>query len=130
MANSNTGRRRNPFPWLLLSLRGRISRQIYWLTCGYLISANTVVASQIVGGEEASFFNVAVSVWPFVALGTVYCQVAISVKRLHDIGYSGFLGLASLVPFINIFFTVWVGLPPGTSGPNPYGDAPDRPPAG
>ena len=36
--------------------------------------------------------------------------IAIAVKRLHDIGYSGFLALAIFVPLVNIFFTIWVGV--------------------
>ena len=51
------------------------------------------------------------------------------MKRLHDVGYSGFLALAMFVPLVNIFFTIWVGIVPGTAGPNAYGDVPDSVPA-
>ena len=62
-------------------------------------------------------------------IATVYSNLAVTVKRLHDIGYSGFLALAIFVPLVNIFFTIWVGVVPGTPGPNVYGEAPDSVPA-
>jgi uncharacterized membrane protein YhaH (DUF805 family) len=122
-------RGRSSIAWLFLSFRGRISRQVYWLTFGYIFSVNAVVIGQLIGEQEGLFFNLAEAIWPFVALGTIYAQLSVSVKRLHDIGYSGFLALASVIPFVNILFTIWIGLPPGTNGPNPYGDVTDAPPS-
>ena len=122
-------RRPSPIAWLFLSFRGRVSRQVYWLTFGYMVSVVAVVTGQLLGEQEGIFFQLAQVAWPFVILGTVYVQLSVSVKRLHDMGYSGLLALASFVPFVNFLFTIWVGLPPGTDGPNAYGDAADRPPA-
>jgi uncharacterized membrane protein YhaH (DUF805 family) len=62
-------------------------------------------------------------------LATLYCNLAVAVKRLHDVGYSGFLALALVIPLVNFAFTIWVGILPGTAGPNRYGNAPDTPPA-
>lgn len=115
--------------WLFLSFRGRVSREVYWLTFGYMVSVNAAIVCQLVGPEGRLFFRFAEAVSPFVALGTIYVQLSVSVKRLHDIGYSGFLALASFIPFVNLLFTIWIGLPPGTAGPNAYGDATDRPPS-
>ena len=127
MANSPNWLR-TPLSWLLLSLKGRISRGIYWLSYFFLICVTSVVVGQLIGGEHASFFTVAQMIGPFVITGTVYANLAIAVKRLHDIGYSGFLAAAMFIPIINFFFTIWVGIVPGTAGPNPYGEAPDRVP--
>jgi uncharacterized membrane protein YhaH (DUF805 family) len=115
--------------WLLFSLRGRASRQTYWLSYILLICLNAVVVGQLIGGEEATFGSVAEVIAPFVIIATIYSNLAVTVKRLHDIGYSGFLSVAIFVPVVNFFFTVWVGIVPGTVGPNAYGDAPDSPPA-
>jgi uncharacterized membrane protein YhaH (DUF805 family) len=32
------------------------------------------------------------------------------------------------VPLVNLVFTIWIGILPGTPGPNAYGEAPDRVP--
>jgi uncharacterized membrane protein YhaH (DUF805 family) len=120
---------RTPLSWLLLGLKGRISRGIYWLSYFFLMCVTAVLVGQLIGGEQASLFTVAQAIGPFVIIGTIYANLAISVKRLHDIGYSGFLALAMFIPLINFAFTIWVGIVPGTVGPNAYGEAPDRVPA-
>jgi uncharacterized membrane protein YhaH (DUF805 family) len=129
VANAQTGARRSSIAWLLLSLRGRASRQTYWLSYLMLVSLNAVIVGQLLGGEEASFGEIAAAVGPVVIIATIYSNLAVTVKRLHDVGYSGFLSVAMFVPLVNFFFTIWVGILPGTAGPNPYGDLPDSVPA-
>ena len=60
---------------------------------------------------------------------TIYWTVAISVKRLHDVGYGGFLAAALFIPLVNVAFTISIGILPGSSDPNAYGPGPDMPPA-
>ena len=94
-----------------------------------LVCVQSAILSQLVGGEEASYYNIASALALPVLLVTIYANVAISVKRLHDIGYSGFLALAILIPIVNLAFSIWAGVLPGTPAANAYGDAPDTPPA-
>jgi uncharacterized membrane protein YhaH (DUF805 family) len=121
-------RSRSPVLWLLFSLKGRISRRIYWLAYLFIIAVQSVVLAQLISGGAASFYDVAASLGPIVLLVTLYWNLAISVKRLHDIGYGGFLAAALFVPLVNLAFTIWVGLLPGTPDPNRFGDAADIPP--
>ena len=129
MAEQKTTKRRSPLPWLFASFKGRVSRGIYWLAYAMLLCVNAVLVGQLIGGPEASFSRLADTVAPAVILATLYANFAVAVKRLHDIGYSGFLAIALLIPFINFAFTIWVGIVPGTAGPNRFGDATDRQPA-
>jgi uncharacterized membrane protein YhaH (DUF805 family) len=129
VANSRTGRRPSPLAWLLISLTGRISRRVYWLAYLLIVSVQSALLAQMVGVGEASLHSLAAAIGPIVLLVTVYCSIAISAKRLHDVGYSGFLAIAILIPFLNVAFAIWVGLLPGTAGPNAYGDAADVPPS-
>ena len=114
--------------WVFVSLRGRISRQVYWLAYLALLCLNAVLVGQLFG-EEASYHRLAQLALPYVVIATFYTNVAVAVKRLHDVGYSGFLAAALFIPFINLFFTIWVGILPGSAGANAYGDDPDRPPS-
>lgn len=57
-----------------------------------------------------------------VALGFVSIQF--SVQRLHDIGWSGWLWLLNLVPFIGSFFPFVMMVVPGNSTANRYGAPP------
>ena len=56
------------------------------------------------------------------ALGFVSIQF--SVQRLHDIGWSGWLWLLNLVPFIGSFFPFVMMVVPGNSAANRYGAPP------
>jgi len=94
-----------------------------------MIAVQSAVLAQIVGAEEATYHRFAASVGPAILLVTLYSTFAISVKRLHDVGYSGFLALALLIPIVNLAFTVWLGILPGTPDASQYGDTPDVPPA-
>lgn len=129
MPNSRPTRRRSLYLWLFFGLKGRISRRVYWMAYLFLIALNSVVIGQILGGESGSFFALAETVGPFLVIATLYCNLSIAVKRLHDIGYGGFLAAALFVPFVNLAFTIWVGLLPGMAGPNQFGEAPDSLPA-
>jgi uncharacterized membrane protein YhaH (DUF805 family) len=114
--------------WLFFSLRGRVSRGVYWLAYLFLSFLNAVIVVQLIGGTDASYSRLAEALAPFVILLTLYSNLAVAVKRLHDMGYSGFLAAALFVPFVNLAFTIWVGIVPGTTEANTYGDIPDRPP--
>lgn len=128
MASPQTGSRAS-LSWVLFSIKGRISRQIYWLAWGLLVCVNGVLVGQLVGGDDATLYRIAELVGPLVILATVYANFAVAVKRLHDVGYAGFIAIALFVPLVNIGFTIWVGLLPGSQGPNAYGEAADRIPA-
>jgi uncharacterized membrane protein YhaH (DUF805 family) len=94
-----------------------------------MIAVQSALLAQIVGEAQASYHSIAVSVGPAILLVTLYSTFAVSVKRLHDVGYAGFLALALLIPFVNLAFTIWLGVLPGTADANQYGEAPDVPPA-
>ena len=51
-------------------------------------------------------------------------SVLISVQRLHDIGWSGWLWLLNLVPFVGSFFPLLLVAVPGNSMANRYGAPP------
>ncbi len=129
MPSLQASQKRSPILWLFFGLKGRISRSVYWLACFLLIALNSVLIGQIIGGEEASYHRLAEALGPFVIIGTLYANFAVAAKRLHDIGYGALLALAIFVPLVNLAFTIWAGIVPGTAGPNNHGEAPDRPPA-
>jgi uncharacterized membrane protein YhaH (DUF805 family) len=126
--NFHAAPRRSPLLWLLFSLNGRISRSIYWPALLALISVNFALYFQLVGMTEEELEGSLPFLTLLLALAALYVNIAIAVKRLHDVGYAGFLAVAVVIPFLNIAFSIWVGILPGTPGPNSYGDATDVPP--
>lgn len=57
-------------------------------------------------------------------IGAMIVGVQISVKRLHDIGWSGWLLLIALVPLVGSIFQIITFVMPGTKGSNLYGPPP------
>jgi uncharacterized membrane protein YhaH (DUF805 family) len=130
VANGIPSGQRSGLAWLLFSMRGRISRAVYWPSYLGLLSLNFALYFQLLRlvnaeGEPpgALLLGSLVS-----GLAIVYANLAIAVKRLHDIGFAGFMAVAVLIPFVNIVFAVWAGIAPGAAGPNRYGAIADRPP--
>jgi uncharacterized membrane protein YhaH (DUF805 family) len=71
-------------------------------------------AGLIVGGLLAIILGVAIAV----------VSIQISVQRLHDIGWSGWLWLLNLVPFVGSFFPFVIMCVPGSNVANRYGPPP------
>jgi len=46
------------------------------------------------------------------------------VKRLHDLGYSGWMFFVAMMPIINIFFGLIFLFKKGVTGPNKFGSDP------
>ncbi|MGE8069326.1 DUF805 domain-containing protein [Pseudomonas sp. NPDC089569] len=78
-----------------------------------LVSADST-AGLIIGGILAFF----------LCLAVLIASIMISVQRLHDIGWSGWLWLLYLVPFIGSVFPLLLLALPGNSTANRYGAPP------
>ncbi|WP_419708328.1 DUF805 domain-containing protein [Pseudomonas sp. NFX224] len=81
---------------------------------GLALVSSDSTAGLIVGGLLAFF----------LCLGFLIVSVMISVQRLHDIGWSGWLWLLNLVPFVGSFFPLVMLAMPGTNVANRYGAPP------
>jgi uncharacterized membrane protein YhaH (DUF805 family) len=60
----------------------------------------------------------------FLCLAFLIASIMISVQRLHDIGWSGWLWLLNLVPFVGSFFPLLLLAMPGNQTANRYGAPP------
>ena len=106
---------------LLFGFDGRIGRRTWWLWGVAAMLGLAMYATVLlrVAGVSATATDTVVNLlllWPAVAL---------SVKRWHDRGKSGWWVLVALVPFVGwLWMLVENGLLKGTAGPNKFGDAP------
>jgi uncharacterized membrane protein YhaH (DUF805 family) len=113
---------------------GRSRRKEYWMF--QLI--NLLIALVFCACIFAAFFAVRGSAVG-IALGIFYClyglaaiipSLAVTVRRLHDIGRTGWWLLISFIPFGGFVLLVFYCLD-GTPGPNEYGPDPKNwPPYG
>jgi uncharacterized membrane protein YhaH (DUF805 family) len=57
-------------------------------------------------------------------LATIVPNLAVSVRRLHDVGKSGWMLLIGLIPLIGWIYLIVQYVQPGNAGPNAYGADP------
>ncbi len=117
--------------WLFFRFSGRVSRAAYFLAGlllaivqAFLLYRFTLVpegTSESQGWAAAFFVVMLVSLWS---------NVALSVKRLHDIGRPGIIAATLFIPVISIIAFIALCLVPGNPGPNQYGDQPNAPAGG
>lgn len=107
----------------VFTTNGRIGRlrflawsMVQCVTLVALMSLALMVMSwSLVGGG----LLIAVLLVAFMTIG-----VMIGVQRLHDLGWSGWLLLLNLVPFVGTLFPFLIMALPGTRGPNAFGPPP------
>ena len=61
-------------------------------------------------------------VFGIVFLASLWCNVALAVKRLHDFGKPGILAASLFIPVISIVAFLVLCFFPGDPAPNQYGD--------
>lgn len=103
---------------------GRARRKEYWMF--------TLINSLILFGLIA--ISVAITLtsdaFGFLSLYFIYIlamiipSLAVSVRRLHDIGKSGWYYLVAFIPFIGTFWLLFLLITEGEKGSNAYGPDP------
>lgn len=111
--------------WLFFRFTGRVGRVVYFLAglllavvqAFFLYRFMQVPEGSAAGQLWASLFWLAVlvSVWSNVALG---------VKRLHDFDRPGIVAITLFIPVVSIVAFIALCLIPGDPGPNRYGPPP------
>ena len=61
------------------------------------------------------------TVFLFALIASLYCYVAITVKRLHDLGRPGLEAAWLFVPIISIIVFIALCVVPGQPAPNKFG---------
>lgn len=101
---------------------GRSRRSEYW----YFALFNIII-SFVLGfidgfmGMAGGFVGVLSGIYALVVL---IPGIAVSVRRLHDVGKSGWMLLIGLIPVIGIIWLLVLFLTDSKAGSNEYGDNP------
>ena len=104
-----------------VTFRGRSSRSAYWWF--YLFGLLAVLAGLAI---DAGLGTGGV-IYVLVALVLLLPNLAVSVRRLHDAGHSGWWMLIALVPLIGAIVLLVFTLQ-GSQPPNQWGQGPDEAP--
>ena len=106
---------------LYFDLRGRVSRRQFWLhgvlaLVGVALAAHALLGIARVPSQTAELLVNLLLLWP---------ALAVSVKRWHDRGRSGWWVLLNLLPLLGWLWALLDnGLVRGTRGANRYGEDP------
>ena len=105
---------------MVFSFNGRIGRSTYWMILiplfmvGVTLNVLAIVESELAG------------LWLLLSVPVVWIACTTYVKRWHDLNRSAWLILTLFIPIVNLFVVVYLGLAPGTPGPNGYGRDPQE----
>ena len=103
---------------------GRARRTEYWMFVLFNIILATVAMGidklfgLTFGGGQYGFLNV------LYALAVLIPSIAVGVRRLHDIGKSGWMMLIGFIPVIGAIWLIVLFIFAGTPGENEYGANP------
>lgn len=107
------------------TFEGRARRSEYWYFMLFVFCVNFIIRIlAMIAGDNNMLATIVGAVSAIFALAILVPQIAVGVRRLHDIGRSGWFYLIGLIPFIGwIFMLVWfcTDSQPGDNqyGPNP-----------
>lgn len=116
---------------------GRVARLNYFLTgliLGVILGLIVLIANPFTltllfasGGLQSLFITLVAGV---VGLVLIIPALSLTVRRMHDIGLSGWwyllvIVISGLFHFFGPIFNIFLIVMPGTSGPNKYGNEPD-----
>lgn len=102
--------------------KGRAQRKEYWMFALFNLVI-MIVLTLVGGGGEGGLGDVLSGLY---SLAVMVPSVAVTVRRLHDIGRSGWWALLMIVPLVGalvlIFFAIQDSQPEANEyGPNPKG---------
>lgn len=86
------------------------------------------IAAALMGGENGpgALAWLVAALMGIVVLALIVPSIAVTVRRLHDQGKSGWFYLISLVPYVGGFIVLVFMCLEGTPGPNEYGENPKQ----
>ena len=79
-------------------------------------------------GEPGALFLIGIVYYLVVALGLFVPAITVGVRRLHDLGMSGWLYLLVLVPYLGGLFIFVCSLIPSSASENEHGPSPKADP--
>lgn len=102
---------------------GRATRSEYWyfVLISFIISAILSVIDRVIGSASGTNLGTLGSIY---SLAILIPALAVSARRLHDIGKSGWMILVNLIPFVGWIWFIVLTVTDSNPGENKYGPNP------
>lgn len=104
-----------------VTFSGRAPRSEYWFFVLFVFLLN--IACGLVDNALFGYDNVGV-LGGIVSLAVFLPSLAVAIRRLHDLGRSGWWILLTLIPIVGIIILIVFYVQKGEDGPNEYGPDP------
>jgi uncharacterized membrane protein YhaH (DUF805 family) len=109
-------------------MSGRLSRAPYFLAGLFAQLVPAFVLYRFTLAPEASSVGEALAVIFWLALLlSIWSNITLGVKRLHDLGQPGIVAASLLVPVVSYLVFLFLCFYPGDAGPNRFGAFPNSP---
>ncbi len=104
--------------------KGRARRKEYWMFMLFHLLIICVLAGIAAAVEMEGMENFLLGSVGCYYLATIIPSLAVTVRRLHDVGHSGWMYLVSFIPLIGPFWILVLTVSEGDRGTNQYGPDP------
>ena len=108
---------------------GRARRKEFWMW--YLFYVIVLIVAMILDGVLGTGFEIGYGattpygwVYTIAVLAHLIPGLAVNVRRLHDVGKSGWFLFIALIPFVGAIWLLILSCSDGESGDNAYGSNP------
>ena len=107
---------------------GRASRSEYWyfMLCNFLVIVLTIALGVICTAAFGEIGVVFTIIYFIYALAMLIPNIAVLVRRLHDVNKSGWFYFVALIPVIGSFWLLFLLFTAGDEGENDYGSDPKQ----
>ena len=129
MHQIDTGIKENFFQWKgRLNRKRYLNRTIVIFLAGLAIYILMALLALLVGGDpvhpdETAAMGV-VGFFTLLRIPLTIASFMLMIRRLHDVGLSGYFCLAAFIPFVNLGLILYLLFKQGTVGDNAYGPDP------
>ena len=108
----------NPVKNQYTDFTGRTTRKNFWMyvLCYWILYIGLAIVSLIIQMEDV--------LTGLFALAVLLPSIAITTRRLHDVGKSGWWQLITLIPILGIIVLIYFTAQEGDKGANMYGEDP------
>ena len=102
---------------------GRARRKEFWMfiLCNAIVAAILGALDSVIGVKIANSIGILVLIYD---LAILLPSLGVCVRRLHDIGKSGWWVLISLIPLVGAIWLIVLFCKEGVKGDNEYGPDP------
>ena len=132
MEGSTSGRPANMMPFMdamksgfknSFTISGRASRSEYWywVLGGFIFQIVMIVGSLVLAIIEIPVLPALMILAPILL---VPGSITLVVRRLHDVGMSGWMWFVALVPVVGVLYLIYLFVQEGDMGENAYGAVP------